>query len=170
MVRMVDLFLSRRVFANEGFVYMRKAFRNLFELHQQRNRGAQVMFGFVSRKEFDILDKTQDAIIKVQNDQALKIAAMLDKIAKLEAANNCRDGKHEWVYYVETTEFSDIASVFVPYESNLIKPHQACKHCGVERDKWENNQIATTYDSLKDLKKAFPIKRKQPQPKRKRKK
>ena len=82
------------------------------------------MFGFVSKKKFEeysnrIIDFNA-LVISKQSDYIECIMKLKDRIAKLEAANNCRDGKHVWV-----------CSEIIP--NIQLTSKISCKHCGVNK-------------------------------------
>lgn len=91
------------------------------------------MFGFVSRKEFEA---HQASHYQQVTNLALECVSLKERIAKLEAANNCRDGKHEW-FGVSTHDIGDGRTAYTVTTSS---PDASCKHCGIKKDEWEKLQ------------------------------
>lgn len=93
---------------------------------------------WVSRKEFDeAVTNGTNARIALSNmvDNLTKHVCRLDdKISKLEATLNCRDGKHEWINFYEIA--------LTATGTNLGKSKQGleCKHCTIKKDEWEEQQ------------------------------
>ena len=88
-------------------------------------------------------------------------SGLSDRIAKLKAANNCRDGKHEWQTLLhEATKARDGSIMITGFE---IKAHESCKHCAVKKDEFENKNFVYQHMGKN-------IKRTQPKPRKKGKK
>lgn len=112
------------------------------------------MFGLVSRKDWELLANAQESMHKC-------LCEFRARIEKLEAANNCRDGKHEWVEYPNiVTTTSMICTTFTNKGT-----YTACKHCAIKKDEWEKQLIDTDLPTLKKR-----MCGEKPQPKRKKRK
>jgi len=94
------------------------------------------MFRFVSRKEFEELQErntVNETLIGTLTTEFMKTA---QRISKLEAANNCRDGKHEWeTAYQQVSNGEkwlntpDGLKLFELTKDDISKPYARCKHC-----------------------------------------
>lgn len=87
----------------------------------------------VGRKEFDAMVNALNNRIRNAENIIDEQAKYWDgKFAKLEAANNCRDGKHEWETAGEIKNLGNGVFTNVAFTS--------CKHCTIKKDEWEKNK------------------------------
>lgn len=103
------------------------------------------MFGFVSKKEFEDLRQLTSQIS--QNASGL-IYELQRRIDKLEAANNCRDGKHEWESTQQIVQQGNFDNGVATIRDIKII-HTKCKHCAIKKDEWEKQLIDTDLPTLK---------------------
>lgn len=99
------------------------------------------MFGFVSRKEFDALKNKFNDVLNAGDKT---VDNFQTRITKLEAANNCRDGKHEWeklplIHKIPQTK----RDVELGIEASVSwgETHEACKHCDIKNDEVEKPKL-----------------------------